>query len=361
MSADIYEDDLALYAKTAWHRLGHVHGDLIDLDTYLDYPWPFVAQREPLYVKNPTWAQWIAAKNSNDIDTMRAIENHKLNLDSFDVEKFIPVDLFEGVKDHYMIRRSDNGYPLNIGVTEQRAITQYHLMDEVVASLLERGFATGVESKGTLQHGRKGYVTLQVGEPIDIENYSKLNRYFTLAAAHDSSVSLSARPTLGVVVCANTFAAYVLGNQSATWTIRHTRNAQEYLDAAIGIFNANLEFQQEINKEVERWIDTSFTEGQFMDMTKDLLPPRPEDTEDTSKALTQWDNKFEAIVARYRGDDLDGFIRETKWGALMALQGYEQPVQRGKGRSTQGKHVDQLVFGDMPLTKNAATLLKATA
>ena len=70
MSADIYEDDLALYAKTAWHRLGHVHGDLIDLDTYLDYPWPFVAQREPLYVKNPTWAQWIAAKNSNDIDTI---------------------------------------------------------------------------------------------------------------------------------------------------------------------------------------------------------------------------------------------------------------------------------------------------
>ena len=98
-----------------------------------------------------------------------------------------------------------------------------------------------------------------------------------------------------------------------------------------------------------------------MDMTKDLLPPRPEDTEDTSKALTQWDNKFEAIVARYRGDDLDGFIRETKWGALMAIQGYEQHVQRGKGRSTQGKHVDQLVFGDMPLTKNAATLLKATA
>tara|TARA_B100000586_G_scaffold102421_2_gene73297 strand:- start:329 stop:1492 length:1164 start_codon:yes stop_codon:yes gene_type:complete len=380
MSADIYEDDLAVYATTAWHKKGYVHGELLDNDDYLNHPWPFYAERGELYVHNPTWIQWqqlltdekyhasalrtqSGALGPEMISTRVALRSHPLNVNTIngmpqDPQEFIPVSKFEGVTQTQWIRRSDNGYPLNIGITEQRALTQYQMMDEVVESLLERGFATGVESKGTLQHGRKGYVTLQVGEPIDIENYSKINRYFTLADAQDSSVSLSARPTLGVVVCANTFAAYILNNSTATWTIRHTRNAKEYLDAAIGTFYANLELQQEINKTVEQWIDAAFTEGQFIDMTKGLLPERPEDSKDNAKAVSQWDNRFKAIIDRYRGDDLEGFIRYTKWGALMAIQGYEQHVQKGKGRSTQGKHVDQLVFGDMPLTAKAAVLLK---
>jgi len=382
MSADIYDDDLAVYARTAWHQKGFVHGELLDNDDYLNHPWPFHAERGELYIHNPTWVQWQQLLTDEKFHasalrtqsgalgpqmraTRVALRAHPLNVNKIngmprDPDEYIPLSSFEGVTQTQAIRRSDNGYPLNIGITEHRALTQYHMFDEVVASLLERGFATGVESKGTLQHGRKGYVTLQVGEPIDIENYSKINRYFTLADAHDSTVSLSARPTLGVVVCANTFAAYVLNNDTATWTIRHTRNAQEYLDAAIGIFYENLELQQEINKEVERWIDTSFTEGQFMDMTRNLMPPCPEissEVEGSARAHTQWTNRFKAITARYRGDDLDGFIRETKWGALMAIQGYEQHVQKGKGRSTQGKHVDQLVFGDMPLTTKAAQLL----
>lgn len=379
MSADIYDDDLAVYAKTAWHRKGYVHGALLDNDAYLSHPWPFWAERGDLYIHNPTWVQWqqlltdekyrenalptqSGATQPEIVSTRIALRTHPLNVNKIngmpqDPQEYIPLTSFKGVTQTQCIRRSDNGYPLNIGTTEQRALTQYGMMDEVVASLLERGFATGVESKGTLQHGRKGYVTLQVGEPIDIMNYSKINRYFTLADAHDSSVSLSARPTLGVVVCANTFAAYILNNETATWTIRHTRNAKEYLDEAQRVFYENLELQQEINQAVEQWIDTSYTEGQFMDMTKDLLPERPEENEDNAKVVSQWDNRFKAITARYRGEDLDGFIRETKWGALMAIQGYEQHVQKGKGRSTEGKHVDQLVFGQMPLTAKAAQLL----
>jgi hypothetical protein len=170
MSAEIYEDDLAVYAKTAWHRKGIVIGHPLTFDEYIEYAqWPMAEQRQ-LYVPGAEG-------------------------------EMMPVP------NQYAIVRTDNHTVLNTGVTEGRAVTQYHLMDDAVAAMLETGLATGVLSAGTLNHGAKGYVTLEFGESLDIPGYSKVDRYFTLADAHDGTVAASGRSTMGVVVCANTFAA----------------------------------------------------------------------------------------------------------------------------------------------------------
>jgi len=320
MSAEIYGDDLAVYARTAWHGKGITYGHLLSIEEYAENPWQFQAERQELYVQDMIDGEII----------------------------YTPVSAWD-VNNGFVIRRDDNGFPLNVGVTEGRGITQYDEMDAAVEKLIEQGFSPGVASKGTLNHGRKAYVTLEMGEPLDIEGYSKIHKYFTLTDAHDGTIAASGRPTLGVVVCANTFAAYILGVK-ASWSVKHTRNASSYLEWAIDSFVEAAKLQQHLDAQVERLINESYAVGDFSQLTGNLLGTRPEDE---GRSQTSWDKTFSNIIARYWHDDLDGGIRETKWGALMAVQGYEQHVQQVRGGSKEGRHLDRLLFGSMPLTEKA--------
>lgn len=320
MSAEIYGDDLAVYARTAWHGKGITYGHLLSIEEYAENPWQFQAERQELYVQDMIDGEIV----------------------------YTPVSAWD-VNNGFVIRRDDNGFPLNVGVTEGRGITQYDEMDAAVEKLIEQGFSPGVASKGTLNHGRKAYVTLEMGEPLDIEGYSKIHKYFTLTDAHDGTIAASGRPTLGVVVCANTFAAYILGVK-ASWSVKHTRNASSYLEWAIDSFVEAAKLQQHLDAQVERLINESYAVGDFSQLTGNLLGTRPEDE---GRSQTSWDKTFSNIIARYWHDDLDGGIRETKWGALMAVQGYEQHVQQVRGGSKEGRHLDRLLFGSMPLTEKA--------
>ena len=320
MSAEIYGDDLAVYARTAWHGKGITYGHLLSIEEYAENPWQFQAERQELYVQDMIDGEIV----------------------------YTPVSEWD-VNNGFVIRRDDNGFPLNVGVTEGRGITQYDEMDAAVEKLIEQGFSPGVASKGTLNHGRKAYVTLEMGEPMDIEGYSKIHKYFTLTDAHDGTIAASGRPTLGVVVCANTFAAYILGVK-ASWSVKHTRNASSYLEWAIDSFVEAAKLQQHLDAQVERLINESYAVGDFSQLTGNLLGTRPEDE---GRSQTSWDKTFSNIIARYWHDDLDGGIRETKWGALMAVQGYEQHVQQVRGGSKEGRHLDRLLFGSMPLTEKA--------
>ena len=321
MSAEIYGDDLAVYAQTAWHGKGITYGHLLSVNEYAENPWQFQANRQELYVQDMIDGEII----------------------------YTPVSEWD-VINGFVIRPDDNGFPLNVGVTEGRGITQYDEMDAAVEKLVEQGFSAGVASKGTLNHGRKAYVTLEMGEPLKIEGYSDIHKYFTLTDAHDGTIAASGRPTIGVVVCANTFSAYVLGVK-ASWSIKHTRHATSYLQWAIDSFVEAARLQQHLDDQVERLINESYA---FTGLTKNLLGERPEDE---GRSQTSWDKTFDSITARYFHDDLDGGVRETKWGALMAVQGYEQHVQQVRGGSKEGRHLDRLLFGTMPLTDRAARQL----
>ena len=320
MSAEIYGDDLAVYAQTAWHGKGITYGHLLSANEYAENPWQFQANRQELYVQDMIDGEIV----------------------------YTPVSEWD-VTNGFVIRRDDNGFPLNVGVTEGRGITQYDEMDSAVEKLIEQGFSPGVASKGTLNHGRKAYVTLEMGEPLDIEGYSKIHKYFTLTDAHDGTIAASGRPTVGVVVCANTFAAYILGVKS-TWSIKHTVNASNYLEWAIDSFVEAAKLQQHLDEQVERLINESYAPWEFGLLQHRILGERPEDE---GRSQTSYDKVFDSITARYMDRDLDGGIRETKWGALMAVQGYEQHVQQIRGGTKQGRHLDRLLFGSMPLTEKA--------
>lgn len=314
MSAEIYDNDLAVYARQAWHQKGTVIGQPLDWNTYRQHvAWPQVS-RMPLYVPAGLFGN------------------------------FVPIEGRDAIV-------NQDGDVLNVGITGRRAVIQYDHMDDAVEAMLGTGLATGVVSAGTLGHGAKAYVTLEFGEPIDIPGYSQVNRWFTLADAHDGSIAASGRSTIGVVVCANTFQSNLIGTPAA-WSIRHTANAEAYIAQAVAAFISAAMEQRNIERAVEQLINESYVESEFMSLTRRLMP-MPNDDRGRTKVMKRRSSLFQ----RYNQHDLHG-IRDTKWGALMAVQGWEQheaPVNTGTSR--QGRHIDRLISGKMPLSEKASKLL----
>ena len=318
MSAEIYDNDLAVYAEMAWHRAGHVHGRPLNWDAYRELVrWP-QAHRVDLYVNLPDGSGMVP------IEGRSAIVN-------------------------------TDGDVLNVGITKRRAIIQYDHMDDAVEAMLGTGLATGVVSAGTLGHGAKAYVTLEFGDPIDIPGYSKVNRWFTLADGHDGSIAASGRATLGVVVCANTFQSNLIGRPAA-WSIRHTTNAELYIGEAVTAFMSAAMEQQAIEKAVERLVNETYAEAEFNSLVKRLVP-MPRKGDDT-RGRTKCEKRRASMMERYWAPDLDSGIRGTRWGALMAVQGWEQhdsPVNRKTDR--ESRHVDRLISSGMPLSEKASRIL----
>lgn len=326
MPAQIYEDDLAVFYGVPWHRQGVILRDPLDWETYQQWvDWPQVHRRQLAYT-NDNWHAMATGRTYEPID------------DAFCIV-------------------SDNGHVLNPMIGPSRPVIQYNHMDDAVEAMLGTGLASGVVSAGTLNHGSKAYVTLEFGEPIDIPGYSRVNRWFTLTDAHDGSVAASGRSTVGVVVCANTFQAYVLGVPSA-WSIRHTKNAELYIAEALAAFMSSAMQQRDIERAVDQLINSAYEYTDFAMLVNQIVPIRGDASDREREGREAVRHK---IHERYWGGDLDS-CRDTKWGALMAVQAYEQhesKTMQNSRTARQARHIERLAFGKLNMANKAAKILQA--
>jgi len=248
---------------------------------------------------------------------------------------------------------------LNPSVSKDRTVIQYHHMDEAVQQMLDTGLATGVVSMGTLNHGGRAYVTLEMGETIDIPGYSLIKLYFSLTDSHDGRISASGRGTMEAIVCENTFSANTVG-VPALWSIRHTKNAEQYIQQAVAGFIASALQQKEIAAAVDQLINSVYTEADFYRLTKYLFPYPLWETSDASRmkgARTICKRNREGLEARYWGSDIES-CRDTRWGALMAVQGFDQhEIRLPKKTDRKARHLDRVLFGKADLTQRASARL----
>ena len=67
--------------------------------------------------------------------------------------------------------------------------------------------------------------------------------------------------------------------------------------------------------------------------------------------------------ARFRRDEDIAGVRHTKWGALMAVQAWEQKDKTVKGVKSNlertRRHQANVMFGKLPVTEKAAKILVA--
>lgn len=222
-----------------------------------------------------------------------------------------------------------------------------------------------IRTVGTLENGGKMFLSAHIpGMDMDFPGWSETQQWLNFGDSLNGTSTLRATQSLAAVVCGNTFAAYILG-AAPLFKIKHTKNAGAVANSALQQLDAAIKLSKDITAAVEQLCNDPFSEADFMSLLVEpgIMGKRPEVSEDGStRAQTTYDNAFSDLVDRYHHDDIDG-IRETKMGALMAVQGYEQHVARANKSASNPegskavRHLDSLLFKSQPKTEAASKIL----
>ena len=193
------------------------------------------------------------------------------------------------------------------------------------AARRERGVDLPILSAGTLRDRRMAFVSVGVPDDAALDGLPARSHALNLGTSHDGTCALVGTLASYIVVCANTFRASLLGSAPLEVRVKHT-NAIEDLEQARQILRDMIDAQTATDVAITRLLDTDYPAHRFQeDLTSTVLPvvyQVPDD--DAVKNRTRHDNRVEDIVGHYYGANVPAAHRGTAWGALMAVQGWEQ-------------------------------------
>ena len=160
--------------------------------------------------------------------------------------------------------------------------------------------------------------------------------------------------------CTNQLRAIIAAARNALLIrIRHTASAHMRLEEARATIAALLKEQQTFVRTAEELLAQTFTRAEFEALALSLFPkPDEADPTTTRREMTNWEQRFHAIMHEaYGAADLND-IRYTKWGAINAIADYEQHLVRVRGdERTQNETLFRRAYLNGSLTENAYHLL----
>lgn len=216
-----------------------------------------------------------------------------------------------------------------------------------------------IVSTGTLKGGAKLFISAKLPDEFsfDLGGVQVVERILNIGDGVDGTCTFRIGQAARRIQCGNTFSLHLLGVPPII-RCKHTKGGQAEVKDVARALDAALTEQKGINEAVERLIETTFTERQFLDIVRNenVLGKRPEEE---GNGRTTWDRRFDEIVKSYNDPNLDG-IRETKLGAIMAVQFVEQHVSTVRGSDRESRHLDNLVFGSQKNSEKAAALIRAS-
>ena len=316
----------AHYRETPWHRLGNVGP--IDWEEARDwFDWCEVT-RHPIHIEH---------------------EEVGVILDGRNVLKMV----------HYPHAYAE--------VSDKYQIVQHRFMiDDLTGLLIDTGLVESIESVGTYDNGAVGYVSLKFKDEINIPGWSKVESVFNIGNGHDRKVPLIATQSANAVVCANTFKWNIL-DKNAVFKFKKMGNPQGMMQEAVEQLCAGYERHTQFAAQIERMSNQMFVDQQWDNLVRDLIGPRPLNMDKSLTAqgfynkLTRWSNTKSKLNNRFYADEDIAGVRNTKWGALMAVQAWEQKDKPLKGiqsvRDRTRRHQANVIFGKLPMTEKAAKIL----
>ena len=195
----------------------------------------------------------------------------------------------------------------------------------IEAAQKERGVDLPILSAGTLRDRRMAFVSVGVPDDAALDGLPARSHALNLGTSHDGTCALVGTLASYIVVCANTFRASLLGSAPLEVRVKHT-NAIEDLEQARRILRDMIDAQTATDIAITRLLDTDYPAHRFQeDLVSTVLPEVymvPDD--DAIKHRSRHDNRVEDIVGHYFGANVPAAHRGTAWGALMAVQSWEQ-------------------------------------
>ena len=322
----------ALYAKTPWHRLGNVG---------------------PI--------DWEKARDAFD---WCEVERHPIHIEHDEIGVIL-----EGRNVLKMVN-----YPHAYAeVSDRYQIVQHRFMaDDLTGMLIDTGLVETIESVGTYDNGAVGYVSLKFKDDIVIPGWSKVESMFNIGNGHDRKVPLIATQSATATVCLNTVKWNIL-DKEAIFKFKKMGDPQGLMHEAVQALCDGYERNVEYAKQIERMANEEYVDEQWDQLVVQLIGTGPDEPwwrsnqqshQGYYNQLTRYRNTKADLNARFRRDEDIAGVRNTKWGALMAVQAWEQKDKRVKGVKSRlerdRRHQANVMFGKLPVTEKAAKILVAS-
>jgi hypothetical protein len=215
---------------------------------------------------------------------------------------------------------------------------------------------------------------LKFKEGIDIPGWSHVHSMFNIGNGHDKMVPLIATQSGHAVVCANTFKLNIL-DKDAIFKFKKIGDPQGMMEEAVRALCDGYERNVQYAKQIERMANQEFVDEQWDELVPQLIGPSPKENpwpgwrsntqsrQGYFNQLTRWKNTVGDLNSRFRRDEDIAGVRNTKWGALMAVQAWEQKDKSFKGLKSDSertqRHQAAVMFGKLPVTEKAAKILVA--
>ena len=319
----------ALYAKTPWHRLGNVGP--IDWEKARDaFDWCEV-EKAPVYIEHLG-------------DKQMLLDRNVLKMVNYPFAYAEISDRYQPVQHRFMA-------------------------DDLTGLLIDTGLVEHIQSVGTYDNGAVGYVSLKFKDDIVIPGWSKVESMFNIGNGHDRKVPLVATQSATAVVCANTFKWNIL-DKDAVFKFKKMGDPQGLMHEAVQALCDGYERNVEYAKQIERMANEEYVDEQWDQLVVQLIGTGPEEPWWNSNKqshqgyynqLTRYRNTKADLNARFRRDEDIAGVRHTKWGALMAVQAWEQKDKTVKGVKSNlertRRHQANVMFGKLPMTEKAAKAL----
>jgi phage/plasmid-like protein (TIGR03299 family) len=175
------------------------------------------------------------------------------------------------------------------------------------------------ETAGSLQNGRRVFVTTKLPEGMLIGGVDPIDRYVTLLNSHDGSGSLLILDTPVRVVCANTEGA-ALRNHKSKVSIWHTESADASIQRIRESLDITYAYDAALAEEFERMMQTSTSESQFVKSIRQIWPV--EKDESKVRAVNAQKRREGDLVKLFLDSPTNTQIRGTRWAAYNAVTEY---------------------------------------
>lgn len=309
---------------------------------------------------NSRFTPWMGLSDTiqrTEVRLVDAHEAHRLAQINWSVNEIMLSDIIPNpLADEHKLRvRSTDGAILGVG-SPRYGLIQNDAVAQLAQAIIDFRPDAHVESAGSLFNGKVVWNLIA----LDDEAMSwaggaeKHFRFLLVYTSHDGSKPFAVRFTNVRVQCMNTFSMAMGKANEMLHTVRHTSNALHYVKEAEDSVRAAIQTFDLMDMEIEELLGTEMKRGAALASFKKVLG----EPTDSKRSQTMYDNAFSAIVQEYDADFNDN-IKNTAWGMVMAVNGYELHRQTSRGQSNSEKQFKHLLAGQYPLT--AAAFALATA
>lgn len=227
-------------------------------------------------------------------------------------------------RDYRAIVRTDNDHPL--GIVGARLVPQQNdfAKDTMDAVLARTGGA--YVNGGSFDGGARIFLQARLPDDVTVKGRDPSAKMLTYISSHDSSIITALGFGCTRISCWNSFMV-ALAEARNQVAIRKTKGAQDAMEQATHVLQAQLSYFNELEIQVNWLADQKFTDLQ-MDFALRRWLNIEEDEETHKRTQTTYDTirtNFES------GRGIDAGIRGTAWAAFNAFTEYTNHQRPTRG------------------------------